>query len=114
MAALLGCSGGGSSAKSGDVVDAVGVGLPDGKVSNLTISDGSVNFQVEASFEDLVSYYRNDAQSKGLAERTLLTVINDSAISIVFDGHASGKAVVIQMVTLSDGKTNVNIRLEDV
>jgi hypothetical protein len=33
---------------------------------------------------------------------------------MVWDGHPSGKAIVVQGVDLGDGSVNVNIRLEDV
>jgi hypothetical protein len=32
---------------------------------------------------------------------------------MVFDGHSSGMPIVLQMVDLGDGTTNVNIRFED-
>jgi hypothetical protein len=33
---------------------------------------------------------------------------------MVFDGHESGKAIVVQGVDLGDGMVNISIRLEDV
>jgi hypothetical protein len=33
---------------------------------------------------------------------------------MVFDGHSSGKSVVIQGVDLGSGTLNINIRLENV
>ena len=54
---------------------------------------------------------RARARAEGHTERTLLTAITDAAISMVFDGHPSGNAVVVQAVDLG-GSTNINIRLE--
>ncbi|MEK6220854.1 MAG: hypothetical protein N2D54_01230 [Chloroflexota bacterium] len=110
---LAACSGGGSG-KSDEVVEAVGVGLPDGTITNLTITNGSVNFQIESTLEEQISFYRGNTSANGLTERTLLTSITDTSVSYVFDGNASGQAVVIQMVDLGDGSINVNIRLENV
>lgn len=106
---------GGGGGKSGEVMDAVGVGLPKGNISNLTVTGNSVNFQVDGtSIDEMVSYYRGETQGNNLTERTLLTSITDTAVNLVFDGHSSGKALVIQMVDLGEGTINVNIRLEDV
>lgn len=49
-----------------------------------------------------------------MRERTLLTVQQDGVISIVFDGHESGRSIIVQATELPTGKTNVNIRLEEI
>lgn len=83
-------------------------------VKNLTdLGDGQINFQTSLSLKDTIAFYREAFTKMGLKERTLNTAITDSTFSMVFDGHAGGKAVVIQGVDLG-GSTNVNIRLEDV
>ena len=79
----------------------------------LTMDDTSVNFQTSASLDDMIDFYRNEFDNMGLTERELLTTIEDGVVSMVFDGHESGMAVVLQMVDLGDS-INVNIRLEDV
>lgn len=81
--------------------------------SNLISDDASVNFQTKASIDEMVSYYRNEFSEMGLTERELLTAIEDSTVSMVFDGHASGQAIVLQMVDLGES-TNINIRFKDV
>jgi hypothetical protein len=52
--------------------------------------------------------------SSGYTERTILTVTSETTFSMVFDGHESGQAIVVQGVDFGDGTVNVNIRLEDV
>lgn len=86
--------------------------LPD-EYDNLIMDETSVNFQTPASLEEMIDFYMIEFASMGLTERELLTVVEDGVVSMVFDGHESGKAVVIQMVDLGDS-TNVNIRFEDV
>ncbi len=81
--------------------------------SNVMADDTSVNFQTSASVEEMIDFYRGAFAQMGLNERTALTVIDDSTVSMVFDGHASGQAVVLQMVDLGI-TTNINIRLESV
>ncbi len=88
--------------------------MPD-SVSNFTdLGQGTVTFQTTLSLEEVMDFYRDSLGKEGFTERELLTVTSDSTFSLVFDGHASGKAIVIQGVDLGDGSTNVSIRLEAV
>ncbi len=76
--------------------------------------EGGVNFQTNMSLEEVIAFYRREFVAQGLVEREILTTIDDSAFSMVFDGAPNGKAVVIQGVVLGPSQTNVNIRYEDV
>jgi hypothetical protein len=81
-------------------------------VSNFTeLGDGAINFQTDMSLNDSIAFYRDAFGKLGYTERTINTAITDTTFSMVFDGHASGKAIVIQGVDLG-GSTNVNIRFE--
>jgi hypothetical protein len=66
------------------------------------------------SVEDAIAFYRDAFAGAGLTERTINTAITATTFSMVFDGHASGKAIVVQGVDLGNGTTNINIRFEDV
>jgi len=61
----------------------------------------------------VVNFYMDDLKGSGYVEREILTVIDEKGFSMVFDGHASGKMIVVQGVDLGNGSTNVNIRLEE-
>jgi len=87
--------------------------LPD-DVQNFTGGGDDVNFATNLSLEEAIDFYRSAFADMGLTERELNTSITDATFSMVFDGHESGKAVVIQGVDLGNGTTNINIRLEDV
>lgn len=87
--------------------------MPDG-ATNIQEMGGSTNFQVKKSLDDAMKFYKDVLTKEGFAERPILTVTSDTTFSMVFDGHESGKAIVVQGVDLGDGKVNVNIRLEDV
>jgi hypothetical protein len=87
--------------------------LPDG-ATNVQEMGGSTNFQVKMSLDEAMKFYMDTFTSSGYTERPLLTVTSDTTFSMVFDGHESGKAIVVQGVDLGDGTVNVNIRLEDV
>jgi hypothetical protein len=85
--------------------------MPDDAFNVSVISAEQLNFQTSMPLADVPDYYRAAFSAEGYTERELLTVISDAAISMVFDGHASGKAVVVQAIDLN-GSTNVNVRLE--
>ena len=77
------------------------------------LGDGAINFQTSLSLPDAVSFYRFAFIELGYVERELLTTVEDTAFSVVFDGHPSGKAIVVQGVDLG-GSVNINLRFEDV
>ena len=87
--------------------------LPD-DVSDLALLAGTTNFTTSLSIDEAVQFYRDEFSALGYTERTLLTEVNETAVNLVFDGHSSGQAIVVQMVNLDILGTNVNIRLEDV
>jgi hypothetical protein len=87
--------------------------LPD-DASNITTEPESVNFQSGMTLEEAILMYRDEFINKqGLAERGLVTVVNDTNFSIVFDGSENGMAVVVQGVQLDENSININIRYED-
>ena len=82
---------------------------------NITeLGDGSLLYYTKLSLEDVMAFYRAEYTSQGYTEREILTVVSEGTFSMVFDGDASGKAVVIQSVDLGDGSRTVSIRLEEV
>lgn len=84
-----------------------------GEVSNLMdLGDGALNFQTELDLQETLAFYREAFAEAGYTEREINTAVTESTFSLVFDGHASGKAIVLQGVDLG-GSTNVNLRFED-
>jgi len=88
--------------------------IPDDATNFFKLGKDVVNYQTTMSLDDVMEFYRKAFDKEGYKERDLLTVTSDSTFSMVFDGHKSGNAIVIQGVDLGDGNTNVNIRLEPV
>jgi hypothetical protein len=85
------------------------------KVENfMDLGDDAVNYQTPMNLVDVVAFYRNEFSQAGYSEREILTSVGDTTFSIVWDGHPSGTAIVVQGVDLGNGKVNVNVRFEDV
>ncbi|XLQ20328.1 MAG: hypothetical protein ACKUBY_00920 [Candidatus Moraniibacteriota bacterium] len=74
----------------------------------------SINFQTSLSMDEVVDFYKKSLTDQGLVERELLTVRQEGVSSMVFDGHVSGKAIIVQSTNLPNEKVNVNIRLEEI
>jgi hypothetical protein len=78
------------------------------------LGDGAINFQTKISVQEAVSFYRESFAKQGYKERTINASITDTTLSLVFDGHASGKAIVVQGVDMGGGVLNINIRFEKI
>jgi hypothetical protein len=80
----------------------------------MDLGTGGINYQTTMSLNEVVNFYRGAFKDAGYDERDITTVVNDTTFSIVWDGHPSGQAIVVQGVDLGDGTVNVNVRFEDV
>jgi hypothetical protein len=82
--------------------------------TNITGEGGESDliYQTGLTLEEALEFYREELTAQELTERDLLTVVDESVFSIVFDGYENGMAIVIQGVDLGD-MTNISIRFED-
>jgi hypothetical protein len=88
--------------------------MPSDASNVMEMGGGVLNYQTKLTLDEAMDFYREEFVSgKGYKERDLLTVTSETTFSMVFDGHESGKAIVVQGVDLGGGTTNVSVRLED-
>ena len=104
----------GESTSSGSVAYNTEFPLPPNVDNFAELGDGAINYQTEMGLDDVVAFYRDAFKNAGYIERDILTGITEDTFSIVWDGHPSGKAIVVQGVDLGNGTVNVNVRFEDV
>lgn len=88
--------------------------MPSDAENVITMGDETVIFQTKMSLDEAMNFYRDAYGKQGYSERGLLTITSDTTFSMVFDGHSSGKAIVVQGVDLGDGSINITISLQDV
>lgn len=88
--------------------------LPGDVYSFQKINDDLINYRTGMSMEEVIAFYRQEFAAQGLTERTVVTTINDSAFSLVFDGSPNGKAIVLQGFPVDEQTVNVSVRYEDV
>lgn len=86
--------------------------LPPGAENVMKLDEETVNFQVRMSLDEAMRFYQQALTEQGLVERQILHVEAEGMFSMVFDGAANGKSVVVQGVDMADGTVNVNIRYE--
>ncbi len=79
----------------------------------MDLGSNGVMCQSGISLKDAAAFYRAEFAAKGYTERELLTLESDTVLSLVFDGHESGKAIVLQCVDLGTGSISIILRLED-
>ena len=77
------------------------------------LGDGAINFETSLSLPDVINFYFSAFIDLGYKERRILTAITDTRFSIVFDGHPSGKAIIIQGTAFDEG-VKIDLRLEDI
>ena len=87
--------------------------MPSDASNVMEVGNGVLTFQTKSTLDECMVFYRDEFGGMGFTERDLLTVTSETTFSMVFDGHASGKAIVVQGVDLDGGVSNVSIRLED-
>jgi len=80
--------------------------------SNPTVVAGVLNFGTSLSKDEMVQFYQAEFLDLGYTERAGLTVIDEVGAYLVFDGHASGQAIIVQMIDLGPLGLNVSIWLE--
>lgn len=90
--------------------------LPSGKVTDYTkLSDEMLTFNTDMSLGDLFTFYRDLFTKEGYTERTKVTYANKTGFGLVFDGHPSGKEIIVQGAEADEGGlSTVTIRFRDI
>jgi hypothetical protein len=88
--------------------------MPGDATDVITMGEDTTIFTTAMSIDEVMAFYRDELGNQGLTERELLTVTSEGTFSFVFDGHESGKAVVVQGVDMGNGTTTVTITLQDI
>ena len=73
----------------------------------------SATYGTKLSIAESIDFYRAEFAKLGFTERDLLTVIADDSFSMVFDGHSSGQAILVQGTDFGES-TNISIQFQDI
>ena len=81
--------------------------------ANILLQDSeSATYGTSLSIDETVEFYRTEFDKLGFTERTLLTNVLNDSFSMVFDGHSSGMAIVVQGTDFGDS-INISISLTE-
>ena len=93
-----------------EAFEEVGLPVPEA-VDTIQVNDGAVTFTTSGTVDSMVLFFRNAANTEGFEERTDLTQITDNNAYLVFEGHDSGLAVVIEIEELANNTVAVSMSL---
>lgn len=85
---------------------------PDAKI--VVETPETVILTTKMNYSDAMNFYRNETKKIGLTERSGVTVISNMNFSMIFDGAAGGKSLIVQGVSMSDGTVMITMRYEKV
>lgn len=80
--------------------------------SQIVPGEIDVNFATTMSVEELVNFYRQTFQQRGLTERNRLTNVTNNSLQLVFTGSPNGRKIVIQANKWERDLIKVFIRFE--
>jgi len=87
--------------------------LPDSEIIIINHVGGTLNLKTRLQVEEVIDFYRDTYGEMGLTERASETDIIETNANLVFDGHESGKTVIVQVAGRDNELTQVTIRMEN-
>jgi hypothetical protein len=83
-----------------------------GDAFNVVSTSESVTYQTQLSSDDVVKFYQDEFGKLGYSEDKSMAVNFGGAFTMGFDGHESGRKIVIGGAAVGDGSTSVTIVLQ--
>ena len=94
-------------------IEEVGLPIPTEGVSNVTVAENTVSFDVAADFDSLVEFFRAGSAGQGLSEQAGSTVVTDTTATMTFEDASTSGSVTIQMVDIGDGMIKVTMSYQE-
>ncbi len=79
---------------------------------NVVSTSETVTYQTKLSSDDVIKFYQDEFGKLGYTEDKSMEVNFSGAFTLGFDGHESGKKIIIGGASLGDGATSVTIALQ--
>jgi hypothetical protein len=79
---------------------------------NVVSAPDTVVFQTNLSSDDVIKFYQDEFGNMGYTEDSSMAVNFGGAFTMGFDGHESGRKIVIGGAPAGDGSTAVTITLQ--
>lgn len=79
---------------------------------NTVSTQDTVVYQTKLSSDDVIKFYQDEFGKLGYAEDSTMAVNFAGAFTMGFDGHESGRKIVIGGAPVGDGSTSVTVTLQ--
>jgi hypothetical protein len=79
---------------------------------NVVSAQDSLVFQTKLSSDEVIKFYQDEFGKLGYTEDTSMSVNFNGAFTLAFDGHESGRKIVMGGAPVGDGSTSVSIVLQ--
>ena len=79
---------------------------------NVVSTPDTVVYQTKLSSDDVVKFYQDEFGKLGYTEDTTMSVNFAGAFTMGFDGHDSGRKIILAGAPVGDGSTSVTITLQ--
>lgn len=79
---------------------------------NLASTPDTVTYQTKLSSDDVVKFYQDEFGKAGYTEDATMSVNFAGAFTMAFDGHDSGRKIIIAGAPVGDGSTSVTVTLQ--
>jgi hypothetical protein len=80
--------------------------------TNVVGTSDSVTFQTKLSSDEVIKFYQDEFGKKGYTEDKTMAINFNGAFTMGFDGHESGKKIIIGGAPIGSGTTAVTITLQ--
>jgi hypothetical protein len=83
-----------------------------GDAFNVVSTSDTVVYQTKLSSDDVIKFYQDEFGKAGYTEDSDMSVNFAGAFTMGFDGHESGRKIVIGGAPVGDGSTSVTVTLQ--
>jgi hypothetical protein len=80
--------------------------------TNVVSTPETVTYQTKLTSDQIIKFYQDEFGKKGYTEDKSMSVNFNGAFTMGFDGHESGKKIIIGGAPLGGGSTTVTIALQ--
>jgi len=87
--------------------------IPTNVYNYMVLNPETLNYATSLNFDEIIAYYTKEFDNAGLTVRENATEINDLNFTMIWDGHDSGRAILLQGLDLENGSYNVILKFVD-
>jgi hypothetical protein len=87
--------------------------VPTDVYNYMVLNVDTLSFNTSLDFDEIISYYTEEFDKAGYTIRESATEMNDVNFTVIWDGHDSGRAIVLQGLDLKNGSYNIVVKFVD-